>query len=403
MGAGRQRGIRRGSGTAVDAAKLAFPKHACEYAIGIWSVVSLICNSMKGNYMAHTVLVTGGSGFVAAHLVQQLLAQGLVVHTTVRQLANAKKLAGLHGMQARFPGKLHIFEADLLVDGSFDAAMAGCDVVHHVASPFLLPEKIKDGQREMLEPALQGTRNVLASVNKTPSVKRVVFTSTVGAIFGDYADVLLMKDRILSADYFNTSSTLENNPYHYSKVEAEKEAWRICQAQDRWSLVTINPGMILGPSLSPGSESGSLFLIDEMLKGYFFYGMPNLSLTTVDVWDVALAHACAAELEYAQGRYILAHEQMASFADISKILRSVHPKPYMLPTHQIPDFLVRLIGPLFGLTQDYMRKHLGIRFAVDNKRSREELGITYRPLEHTLRDHYQSWVEHRRALKSGQH
>lgn len=348
--------------------------------------------------MTQTVLVTGGSGFVAAHLVQQLLAQGHTVHTTVRKLSNKAKLSALLDMQARFPGKLQIHEADLLMGGSFDAAMVGCEVVHHVASPFLLPEKIKDGRREMLEPALQGTRNVLVSVNKTPSVKRVVMTSTVGAIFGDYADVFQMKDRILSADYFNTSSTLENNPYHYSKVEAEKEAWRICKEQDRWSLVTINPGMILGPSLSPGSDSGSLFLIDEMLKGYFFYGMPNLSLTTVDVRDVAKAHVRAADIVQAHGRYILAHEQMASFVDISKILRSLHTRPYLLPRNQIPNFLVRLIGPFFGLTQDYMRNHLGIRFQVDNKRSQDELGIEYRPLKQTLEDHYQGWAAQRRTV-----
>src|SRR5262249_2550851 len=153
--------------------------------------------------------------------------------------------------------------------------MAGCAVVHHVASPFLLPEKIKDGRRQMLDPALRGTRNVLQTINRTPSVTRVVMTSTVGAIFGDYIDVLQMKDQTLSEIYFNTTSTLENYPYHFAKVEAEREAWRICREQDRWSLVTINPGLILGPSLTPASDSGSLFLLDGMLKGHFFYGLPD--------------------------------------------------------------------------------------------------------------------------------
>jgi uncharacterized protein YbjT (DUF2867 family) len=112
--------------------------------------------------------------------------------------------------------------------------------------------------------------------------------------------------------------------------------------------VTINPGMILGPSLTPGSESGSLFLLDEMLKGYFFYGMPDLSLTTVDVREVAQAHVQAARREEAHGRYILAERQMLSFVDISKLLREVHHRPWLLPRHQIPDLLVRLIGPSSG-------------------------------------------------------
>jgi nucleoside-diphosphate-sugar epimerase len=342
-----------------------------------------------------TVLVTGGTGFVACHLVQQLLEAGDTVHTTVRSLSNESKLRPLREMAERFSGRLKIFEADLLVPGSFDLPMAGCSIVHHVASPFLLPERIKDGQRQMLEPALQGTRNVLQSVERTPSVTRVVMTSTVGAIFGDYADVLDMKDQTLSETYFNTSSTITNSPYHFAKVEAEKQAWKMADAQQRWRLVTINPGMILGPSLTPASESGSLFLLDEMLKGYFFYGMPDLSLTTVDVREVALAHINAAHTPTAHGRYILAERQMASFVEISKILRTVHRRPYLLPRHQIPNFVVRLIGPFFGLTQDYMRKHIGVRFKVDNRRSIEELGIQYRPLEQTLIDHYRSWTAHR--------
>jgi nucleoside-diphosphate-sugar epimerase len=349
--------------------------------------------------MVRTVLVTGGSGFVASHLIDQLLAGGEFVHTTVRSLANQAKIEPLRAMQRRYPDRLRLFEADLLKIGSFDAAMEGCSIVHHVASPFMLPEKIKDGRRQMLEPALSGTENVLQSVNRTESVRRVVFTSTVGAIFGDYIDVLSMKDKTLAETYFNTTSTVENNPYHYSKVMAERAAWRMCEAQARWSMVAINPGLVLGPSLTPASESGSLFLLDEMMKGYFFYGMPDLSLTTVDVREVAFAHVKAAQTPAARGRYILAEKQMISFVDVAKILRTVHQRPYLLPTRQIPDFLVKLIGPFFGLTQEYIRHHLGIRFAVDNHRSIEELGVVYRPIRETLIDHYGSWASQRASQR----
>lgn len=345
--------------------------------------------------MSDIHLVTGASGFVGAHLTLALLDAGHTVHATVRSLRDLAKLRPLQAMQQRFPRRLVLFEADLLQPGSFDAAMAGCSVVHHVASPFLLPEKITDGRRQMLEPALQGTRNVLASVERTASVQRVVMTSTVGAIFGDYIDVRQMKGGVLTEAYFNTSSTLETNPYHLSKVEAEKEAWRLHGQQQRWSLVTINPGLVLGPSLTPASASGSLFLLDEMLRGVLFYGMPDLSLTTVDVREVALAHLRAAQRTAAHGRYILAEKEMISFVEISKILRSVHPRPWLLPRHKIPDWLVRLIGPAFGLTPDYIRKHLGIRFPVDNRRSIDELGIRYRPIRETLTDHARDWLRQR--------
>lgn len=342
-----------------------------------------------------TVLVTGGSGFVASHVILQLLQAGKTVRSTVRSLRNAEKIAPLQKMRAQFDNRLELFEADLLRDGSFDAAMADCSIVYHVASPFKLPEKIKDGQREMVEPALSGTHNVLGSVNRTPSVRKVVMTSTIGAIFGDYADVRRMKDNTVAEEYFNTTSTVDNNPYHYSKVLAEKAAWAKAKAQDRWELITINPGMILGPSLTPASESGSLFLLDEMFKGYFFYGMPDLSLACVDVREVAAAHIRAAETPAARGRYIVAEDHTRSFLEIASVARRVHPRPYLLPTWQIPNAVVRLVGPLFGLTQSYMTNHLGIRFALDNHRSREELGITYRPFSETIADHYQSWADQR--------
>ncbi|PYB69804.1 NAD-dependent epimerase/dehydratase family protein [Rhizobium wuzhouense] len=342
--------------------------------------------------MQDKVLVTGGSGFVASHLILQLLEAGTMVHATIRSLENRAKIQPLTEMASRFPGRLRLFEADLLKEGSFDAAMSGCEVVFHVASPFKLPEKIKDGQREMVEPALRGTHNVLASVQRTKSVRRVVMTSTIGAIFGDYADVRRMKNNTVAEDYFNTSSNVRNNPYHYSKVLAEKAAWAKASEQERWSLVTINPGMILGPSLTPASESGSLFLLDEMFKGYFFYGMPDLSLACVDVRDVAAAHIRAAENPAAKGRYIVSEDHTRTFLEIAAVARRFHSRPYLLPTWQIPNAVVRLVGPLFGLTQSYMTNHLGIRFALDNRRSRDELGIVYRPFATTIADHYRSWA-----------
>jgi len=345
----------------------------------------------------YPVLVTGGSGFVASHLVQQLLERGYRVHTTVRSVANMAKVAPLREMQDRFPGRLELFEANLLADGSFDNAMRDCGVVFHVASPFLMPEKIKDGQKDVVEPALSGTRNVLAAIERTPTVERLVFTSTVGAIFGDYIDVLDMEGQVLSERYFNTTSTVENNPYHYSKTTAEKAAWAAAESQNRWRMVAVNPGLVLGPSLTPASQSGSLFLLDELFKGYFFYGAPDFSFTVVDVRDLAAAHIAAAEEPDAHGRYIIAAPEMVSFFEMSQILRERFPRSYKLPRVRLPHWPVRLLGPAFGLTQDYIRKHLGIRFRVDNTRSTTDLRVSYRPFEQTLTEHYQAWRGQRRA------
>ncbi|WP_282699980.1 NAD-dependent epimerase/dehydratase family protein [Streptomyces sp. CC219B] len=344
------------------------------------------------------MLVTGGSGFVGSHLVRRLLERDHRVRATVRSTANAAKVRPLWEMQEAFPGRLELFEADLLAPGSFDKAMNGCRTVFHVASPFLTPERIKDGQRDVVDPALLGTRNVLASMARTPSVERLVFTSTVGAIFGDYADVHAMEGQVLSEKYVNTTSTVENNPYHYAKTLAERTAWEAEAAQDRWRMVSVNPGLVLGPSLTPASQSGSLFLLDELFKGYFFYGAPDFAFTTADVRDVADAHIAAALNPVAKGRYIVAAETMTSFGDIARIVRTRHPRNLRLPRTALPHWPVRMLGPAFGLTQDYISRHLGIRFRVDNSRSMRELGLTYRPIEETILDHYEAW-RHRRRIR----
>src|SRR5262249_49334703 len=99
--------------------------------------------------MTDTALVTGGNGFVSLEIIQQLLASGRRVHTTVRDFRNEPKVRPLKHLQTRFPERLQIFEANLLSPRSFEPAMHGCTVVFHVASPFLLPEKIKDGRRQL--------------------------------------------------------------------------------------------------------------------------------------------------------------------------------------------------------------------------------------------------------------
>jgi nucleoside-diphosphate-sugar epimerase len=355
---------------------------------------------MSTSTPATPVLVTGGSGFVASHLVQQLLARGYAVRASVRDLSRADKVEPLRRLGADAPGTLELFEADLMRPHAFDEAMAGCRSVFHVASPFLLPEQIDDPRRDVLDPALEGTRNVLGSIDRTPEVERLVLTSTVGAIFGDYVDVLEMENETLTEAYFNTTSTLENNPYHHAKTVAELEAWSAARAQGRWSLVTINPGLVLGPSLGTVSDSGSLFLMNELMSGYFFYGAPNFSFTFVDVRDVAAAHIRAAELDSASGRYILARPEMVSMARMSRIIRAEHRTRLTVPRHSLPDLAVRVLGPRFGLNQDYIRKHLGIRFAVDNRRSVDELGISYRPVEETVLDHYRSWRDQRAGRKA---
>ncbi len=343
--------------------------------------------------VAPIAVVTGATGFVGSHVVETLLAAGYTVRGSVRSVQNRSKIEPLEALAAKHPGNLELFEADLLTPGAFDSACQGAEVVFHVASPFLMIEQITDPVAEVFEPARLGTQHVIDAVNSAETVRRLVLTSTVGAIFGDYSDVAEQMNGTLNETQFNSTSTLENNPYHYAKTYAEELAWEENQKQDRWTLVTINPGLILGPTIVPGSQSGSLFLLDELLSGQFWWGAPNFSFTVVDVRDVALAHLRAAEIESASGRYILARDQMVSFLQMARIVRKHTTGRFGVPIHQVPDFAVRLLGPRFGLSQDYIRKHLGITFAVDNHRSVDDLQIRYRSVAETVLAHDQSWQE----------
>lgn len=202
-----------------------------------------------------------------------------------------------------------------------------------------------------------------------------------------------MKNNTLHESNWNESSSVTHNPYHYSKVLAEKEAWKMQKAQSRWDMVAICPGLVLGPSLTAGSDSGSLFLLDELFSGQLWFGVPDLGFCTVDVREVVTAHVNAASNPSASGRYVVCENKMAKFSDISKRVRKYAKNRLAIPRHQLPTFLIWFLGPLFGLTRKWMAANLGIYFDIDNERSIKELGISYRPLAETLDDHYKSWLE----------
>ena len=129
------------------------------------------------------VMVTGATGFVASWLVKKLMDNGITVHAAVRNPEDTIKLAHLKNLESSSSGKIIFFKSDLLEDGSYLKAMEGCSVVFHTASPFNF--KVTDNQLGFVDPAFKGTRNVLNSVNKTETVKRVVLTSSCVAIVGD--------------------------------------------------------------------------------------------------------------------------------------------------------------------------------------------------------------------------
>lgn len=336
------------------------------------------------------VLVTGGSGYIASWLVQQLLEQGYKVNATVRNKSKIAKVDHLLDLQKKFAGKLKLYEADLLKEGTFKEAMEDCELVIHTASPFKV--NVKDAQKELIDPALKGTRNILNQVNETPTVKRVVLTSSVAAIYGDAADIEKTKEGLFTEEYWNTTSSLKHQPYSYSKTLAEKEAWKLQKEQSRWDLVVINPSFVMGPSLSNRTDGESTDFMIQLLSGGFKTGVPYLSFGFVDVRDVAAAHILAGTKEAASGRHITCATSK-TMLEAAVILRKEYGNKYKLPSRQLPKFLMYLVGPLVGFSWKFVRNNVGIPMAFDNSYSKKDLGLVYRDLSETFKDQVNQLVE----------
>ncbi len=328
-------------------------------------------------------MVTGGTGYVGSWVVKQLLEQGHHVRLSVRNLQAADKYAHLQRIADNSAGTLHPFAADLRHEGAFDAAVQGADAVIHMASPFRL--KIADAQTDLIEPAVQGTRNVLQAATRSGSVKKVVLTSSVAAIYGDARDMQDQGLEQFSEAHFNHTSNINHQPYSYSKTLAEKLAWELHENQSQWQLAVINPGFVMGSLLSPRSHSESLTFMRNMLSGKLAAGAPDLRFALVDVRDVADAHVAAMTESRARGRYIVVNKVM-SVLQMAQIIERLFPGKFHLPKKTAPKILLYLTGWLFGLTTRYIKNNVGYALAFDNRRSIRELGLHYHPVENTFRD-----------------
>jgi nucleoside-diphosphate-sugar epimerase len=341
---------------------------------------------MKTIDQTKPILITGGTGYLASWIVKLLLDEGHEVRTTVRNLAQKDKYAHLTALAVKSKGILQVFEADLLKKGSFNEAMKGCGLVIHTASPFII-SGIKNAKKELIEPALEGTRNVLGSVNQTESVERVVLTSSVVAVYGDAVDLAKTDKGIFTEAHWNFSSSEKHQPYSYSKTLAEKLAWEMAEKQDRWDLLTINPGFIMGPSLSKRTDSTSIDVMMQLASGKFKTGVPSGKMGVVDVRDTARAHILAGFNPNASGRHICVSDEK-DFLDFANAIRLKYPQ-YPLPKSYVPKWLLGIIAPLIGFTRKYVKLNIGIDLRFDNSYIRKDLGLEFIPFEKTISDHFE--------------
>lgn len=333
--------------------------------------------------MYKTVLVTGGTGYVGSWVTKNLLEKGYAVRLAVRDKSKEQKYKHLFEIEKKTEGTLELWEADLLKDGSFDQAAEGSDALMHIASPFKL--NIKDPQTELVDPALKGTRNVLGAASKSSTVKKVVLTSSVVAVHGDNIDMTELGIDEFTEEHFNYSSSLSHQPYPYSKVLAEKEAWKIHDAQSDWKLVVMNPSFVMGPSLTKSTASESLNFMTEILKGKYYTGVPHLQISFVDVRDVASAHIAALENDNAKGRHILS-ERTESMFNFTQLIKKKYGDQYKLPLMESPKFMLYILGWMYGVTVKFISRNVGHPLKVNNSKSKKELGVVYTPIEQTIED-----------------
>uniref|UniRef100_A0A7C9DMZ7 NAD-dependent epimerase/dehydratase domain-containing protein n=1 Tax=Opuntia streptacantha TaxID=393608 RepID=A0A7C9DMZ7_OPUST len=211
------------------------------------------------------VCVTGASGYVGSWIVKVLLDRGYTVNATVRSLNDPKKtehLLALDGAKER----LHLFEATLMEEGSFDCAIQGCDGVFHTASPVLTDAP--DPQLDIIDTAVKGTLNVLASCVKHPTVKRVVFTSSMAAVL--LSGKPLNAEAIVDETWFSDPEVCKEAKimkwYLISKTLAEESAWQFAK-ENGIDMVSINPGVVIGPLLQPTLASSVEAFVYGLING----------------------------------------------------------------------------------------------------------------------------------------
>jgi nucleoside-diphosphate-sugar epimerase len=324
------------------------------------------------------VLVTGGSGFVGSHVILQLLAAGHEVRTTIRNLSREAEVRATLAAAGADPGdRLTFFAADLEKDHGWAEAVAGCDYVQHVASPFP-PAQPKDAD-ELIRPAREGTLRVLRAA-RDAGVKRVVVTSSFAAIGYGHGQ----RDALYTEADWTDPDGPAVQPYMQSKTLAERAAWEfVVREGNGMELAVVNPVGIFGPALN-GDLSTSVFLIQSMLNGKM-PGTPRLYLGVVDVRDVAALQARAMIDPAAAGeRFLAVAGEAMSFHEMAMVLRErLGTAAARVPKRELPDWIIRLLAIFNPLAREAVPR-LGIKASASNEKARRVLGWTPRANEEAI-------------------
>ena len=319
------------------------------------------------------VLVTGGTGFIGSHCLLQLLAAGHEVRTSVRSLGRQGEVRAMLSQGGLDdPGeRLSFVAADLQSDAGWPQAVAGCDHVLHVASPF--PRAVPKDENALIGPARKGALRVLRAA-RDAGVKRVVLTSSFAAIGYGRRDA---ERTFTEADWTDPDGP-DVQPYAKSKTLAERAAWDfIAREGGALELSVVNPVGVFGPVLGP-DYSTSILIVQQMMAGTV-PGCPRLWFGGVDVRDVADLHLRCMTDPAARGeRFLAVAGDFLSILDMAKLLKAeLGGAARRVPTRELPDWLVRLIA-LFNPPVRQITPELGKRKNAGAGKARRLLGWTPR-------------------------
>jgi dihydroflavonol-4-reductase len=334
--------------------------------------------------MPEKVLVTGATGFIAGHAITELLEHGYAVRGTVRDPRTAQ-VAHLRAVAGRTGGDLEFTQATLDSEDGWAEAVAGCAHVWHMASPNP-PAVPKDPDAEVITPAVQGALRVLRAA-AAGGVRRVVMTSSVAAVSeGHERDPHRVHTE---ADWSDLDDGIQ--PYPKSKTLAERAAWDLVAGTDL-ELVTINPGLVLGPLLR--AEKTTSVETVRLLLGRKVPGSPHVGFAIVDARDVARAHRLAMETPAAAGnRYIVAGEHRWMSYIATTLAAAYGPRGYKIPTRELPYWLL-WIAARFDPTVKLSLPMVGRYANYSTAKAETELGWTRRPAEESIVDTAESLLRH---------
>ena len=334
--------------------------------------------------MPGTVLVTGGSGYIAGFLIRQLIDEGWTVHTTIRSLSREAEVRSTLGVD---DARLHFFAADLTSDSGWARAVAGCTHVAHLASP--LPTAAPRHEDELIVPAREGALRALRFAGAA-GVRRFVMTSSAAAIaYGRPRGTYTFTE----ADWTDVAHK-DAYPYVKSKTIAERAArdWVEASGGDM-EFCTINPVLVLGPLMGP-DFSTSIEAIKKLLEGAL-PGCPDFGFCIVDVRDLADLHVRALSApDMAGERFIASSGPFMKMAEIAQVLKDrLGEKARKVPTRRLPDFVLKIVA-LFDPTIRQVVGELGKVRNMDSSHAQQVLDWHPRPPEQSIEDTARSLIDH---------